>query len=235
MNCAEVRALLDAFVDGELDGERAAATGRHLAVCPGCEADVAAIERTQSLLRSAVADRVESIDSGRVLAAVEAAIAHDERVGERPAAWRRGAAGRGAARVGRAGARALDDARLDPAGEWLASPRRGRRIAGPIASAGLLAAGLAAAVLLRPGGWPGTTPPDATVARVEVASPAAGVPAVAAVPAPPVRLAQAPGSGRLDVESVDFEGRSLAMWNEPESDTTIIWIDDDEPAAGGTR
>ncbi|MFO7897463.1 MAG: zf-HC2 domain-containing protein [Planctomycetota bacterium] len=52
MTCAEIRHLLDEYVDGELSAEREAAVDRHLAECPTCRAELEAVERTAELVRS---------------------------------------------------------------------------------------------------------------------------------------------------------------------------------------
>ena len=72
-------------------------------------------------------------------------------------------------------------------------------------------------------------PATTTVATAPVAAPAP-VDQFAAAPTLPTR-----NSGRIAVDSVDFEGHSLAMWSEPETDTTVIWIDEDEPSVTGVR
>ena len=49
MTCEEVRGLLSAYADGELDLVRAVEIERHLAECPACAAD---LERTRALSRA---------------------------------------------------------------------------------------------------------------------------------------------------------------------------------------
>src|SRR5262245_22789714 len=50
MNCIEVRALLPAHVYGDLPADEAAAVAGHLRDCPGCRAEVAALNRVRSAL-----------------------------------------------------------------------------------------------------------------------------------------------------------------------------------------
>jgi len=40
---------------------------------------------------------------------------------------------------------------------------------------------------------------------------------------------------QVQVESVNFPRSSVAMWSEPATDTTVIWIEDEEQAASGRR
>jgi hypothetical protein len=37
---------------------------------------------------------------------------------------------------------------------------------------------------------------------------------------------------QVQVESVNVPRSAVSMWSEPASDTTVIWIDDEELAAG---
>lgn len=225
MNCREAEKLLDGYFDGELDGDAMREAALHVAHCGSCEAELAGRERVQGLLRGSVADAVEDLDVDRIWQGVVAAIDDGPAVARRSAAFWRGPASRG---------RAADAAALDPGGEWL---HRRSRATWSWAAGAALAAGLAGFVAIRGLSGPGS--PDRLAGRE-----ASGrVVASAEAPASPVaRLAQAeapvtPASGarrgRIAVDSVDFEGHSLAMWSEPETDTTVIWIDEDEPS--GTR
>ncbi len=231
MNCREADKLLDGYFDGELDGDAMREAALHVAHCGSCETELAQRERVQGLLRGSVADAVEGLDVDRIWQGIEAAIDEDPKVARRPASFWRSAGGRGRA-AGRT--RAAEAAALDPGGEWLR--RNSRSSAWSWAAGAALAAGLAGFVAVR--GLPG----PGTAEQVASRGP---VPRVAAQAEPPVeRVAQAepaagPGSpgrrGKIAVDSVDFEGHSLAMWSEPETDTTVIWIDDEEPSAPGLR
>src|SRR5262249_10925440 len=120
------------------------------------------------------------------------------------------------ARQPAAAATSLEDD-LDPSGQWLEKRAPSfRRGPWSFAVATALAASLVAAVLLTRGDAPGPAP----VAAVADANNRVG--AVAMV---------SPAANPVQVESVDYSGRSLAMWTEPESDTTVIWVEDEDSGA----
>jgi anti-sigma factor RsiW len=238
MNCRDAETLLDGFFDGELDDEKMREAAVHVARCGSCDAAIAERERVQGALRATVADDIEGLDLERIWRGVEAAMAEDARVGSQPAVWWRPA--RAAGRVpGRRPAHApglaREASRLDPEGEWLHRTRGGgRAMAWSVGAAGALAAGLLAFLVARGKARvevavDRAVPATTTVATAPVAAPAP-VDQFAAAPTLPTR-----NSGRIAVDSVDFEGHSLAMWSEPETDTTVIWIDEDEPSVTGVR
>ncbi|MFM7736986.1 MAG: anti-sigma factor family protein [Alphaproteobacteria bacterium] len=239
MNCREAEKLLDGYFDGELDGDSMREAAVHVAHCGSCEAELASRDRVQGLLRASVADSIEGLDFDRVWRGIETAIEDGASVSRRSESFWRSAKPRGAAGA-ESRSRAAEAAVLDPRGDWL---HRGSRVgAWSWAAAAALAAGLAGFVAVR--GLPGAGPAD----QVASGGPAARVVARAEAPpsAPAQRLAEAPlpapggplasgRRGRIAVDSVDFEGNSLAMWSEPETDTTVIWIDEDEPSGAGVR
>ncbi len=70
MRCEDALALLTALVDGELDGERAAALSAHLDGCADCRAEAARRRREREEWREALAgDRAADDLRGRILAA----------------------------------------------------------------------------------------------------------------------------------------------------------------------
>lgn len=231
MNCREAEKLLDGYFDGELDGDAMREAALHVAHCGSCEAELADRERVQGLLRGSVADAVEGLDVDRIWQGVEAAIDDGSGIARRPSAFWRNAGGRGR-EGGRA--RTAEAAVLDPGGEWL--HRRSRASAWSWAAGAALAAGLAGFVAVR--GLPGPGTAEQVASRPSVPR------VVAQAQAPVERVAQAEPAaaqgptgrrGKIAVDSVDFEGHSLAMWSEPETDTTVIWIDEEDPSTSGLR
>ncbi len=229
MTCRDAERLIDTFFDGELDGRLMREAALHVTRCARCERELSDREQVHDLLVDAIDEEIDTVDLGRVWRGVEAGIAPLPVEAER--SWLRLAAGsarlsgilvgrgassgRRAARVG-----SVDiDATLDPAGEWLAPQAPLGARSWPLAGAVAIAASLLVTVLLLRGG----DPREEQIA----AQPAAG-------PAPVQLAARAEGQaapGRVQVESVDYPGGSLAMWSEPETDTTVIWLDDDGSAA----
>lgn len=53
MDCKEVRSLLSAYVDGELDARSALALDTHIAECADCAKALATLKDTQRIVRSA--------------------------------------------------------------------------------------------------------------------------------------------------------------------------------------
>jgi hypothetical protein len=81
---------------------------------------------------------------------------------------------------------------------------------------------------------------SATTEVARVSSPGTGsasrgapVPEAFEVARASVGRAVRPASNKqVQVESVNFPRSAVSMWSEPASDTTVIWIDDEEQAAG---
>jgi anti-sigma factor RsiW len=67
MTCTETRPILSALLYGDLPAEDAAAVQAHLAACPACGDDYAALERVRRLLDAAPAPAV-SVDMARLYA-----------------------------------------------------------------------------------------------------------------------------------------------------------------------
>jgi hypothetical protein len=236
VNCRDAERLLDTFFDGELEGRLMREAALHVTRCKRCEAEIVDRERIHDLLGAAIDEDLAAVDVGRIWSGVEAAIAEAEplsrerRTGAmRPAQWFRLAAastrangvivgrGRRIATLGADAAHGADD-ELDPSGHWLRPEATvARRGTWSVAAITAIAASLVAAVLLGRDGAP-TKP--ALVASAPEATPEIG--AVAMVN---------PAVSQMKVESVDYSGRSLAMWTEPETDTTVIWVDDEETGA----
>ena len=236
MNCRDAERLIDTFFDGELEGRLMREAALHVTRCKRCEAEIVDREQVHDLLGAAIDDDLAAMDVGRIWTGVEAAIADvAQRPGReqrasllRPAQWFRLAAastrsngvvvgrGRRGATLAQASRVASDD-ELDPTGQWLRPESSvSRRGTWSLAAVTAIAASLVAAVLLTRGDAPTGT----TVASAPDATPSIGAVAMVNPPASQVK-----------VESVDYSGRSLAMWTEPETDTTVIWVDDEEPGA----
>jgi hypothetical protein len=231
VNCRDAERLLDTFFDGELEGRLMREAALHVTRCKHCEAEVVERERLHDLLRGAVEAEMADLDLGRVWRGVSAAIGDSAGRSGRDgsAGWLRLAAASSRVRgviVGRRrsnrvvrGARDAEDA-FDPTGQWLAPRAPGvLRPSWSLAIATALAASLVAVVLVGRSDAPG----DALTM---------GGPDPTAVPSAVAMVR--PTTSQVQVESVDYSGRSghsLAMWTEPETDTTVIWVDDGEAGA----
>ncbi len=244
MNCREAERLIDTFYDGELDGRSMRDAALHITRCKRCEAELNQRESLQKLISSAVEDEIADIDLGSIWAAVEPTLSPPAR--STPSLRVAASSARvGELLLGRHRAPESSDD-LDPE-TWEAPPSRGRRAwRWSVAGGAALAASVLLALALIPGETP-TGSPERTIASTEVARPPAAAPQmVARAPAvaggPPFGVANA-GFARaarntnkqVQVESVNFPRSSVAMWSEPATDTTVIWIEDEELAASGRR
>lgn len=246
MNCREAERLIDTFYDGELDGRSMRDAALHITRCKRCEADLNQREQLQKLISTAIEDEIGDVDLGRIWAAVEPTLEH---ASPRSLPGLRVAAG--SARVGglllgrNRPQEPTDD--LDPT-TWDAPPARsGRGFRWSLAGGAALAASVLLAIAL----VPGEAPSPVTGQRAVMGSEVARVPAPSQVMAQraPVAGGGAPfdvasaGFARpvrntnkqVQVESVNFPRSSVAMWSEPATDTTVIWIEDEELAASGRR
>ena len=245
MNCREAERLIDTFYDGELDGRSMRDAAMHITRCKRCEAELAQRERVQELLSCTIEHEIADIDLGRIWAAVEPTL---EQSGTRSAGLRVAAASSrvGGLLLGRRPAAAVADDVFDP-GVWDESAPRTRgawrwTVAGGVALAASVL--LAVSLVSQSGDAPGEA------ARV-AAGPAAdaartGAPATVVAQRPPVasagsfevaraavgRAVRPASNKQVQVESVNFPRSAVSMWSEPASDTTVIWIDDEELAAG---
>lgn len=250
MNCREAERLIDTFYDGELDGRSMRDAAMHITRCKSCEAALAQRERVQELLSSTIEQEVSDIDLSSIWAAVEPTL---DQAGSRSAGLRVAAASSriGGLILGRRQVAESDDEGFDP-GTWDEPASRTHRawrwsLAGGVA--------LAASVLLAVTLVPQLTESPQDGVRIAAEKPSganevarAGSPATVVAQRPPVaaesfQLARA-GVGRavrpasnkqVQVESVNFPRSAVSMWSEPASDTTVIWIDDEELAASGRR
>jgi len=67
MNCEEIRERLSAFLDGESGEELQIQITRHLASCPACQAELAALERLEAALENLEAPAAPRGLAGSVL------------------------------------------------------------------------------------------------------------------------------------------------------------------------
>lgn len=254
MNCREAERLIDTFYDGELDGRSMRDAAMHITRCKSCEAALAQRERVQELLSSTIEHEIADIDLGSIWAAVEPTL---DQTGSRSAGLRVAAASSriGGLILGRRHAAEPDDEGFDP-GTWdEPAPHAHRAWRWSVAGGVALAASVLLAVTLVP---QLTESPQGgiRVAAEKSSSPSTGPSELARAGSPATVVAQRPpvaaesfevaraGVGRpvrpasnkqVQVESVNFPRSAVSMWSEPASDTTVIWIDDEELAASGRR
>jgi hypothetical protein len=253
VNCREAERLIDTFYDGELDGRSMRDAAMHITRCKRCEAELGQRERVQELLSRTIEHEIADIDLSQIWAAVEPTL---EQVTARPSGLRVAAASSrvGGLLLGRKSAADVADDGFDPA-TWDSPAPRHRAWRWSVAGGAALAASVLLALALTPqlgenpqGGVrvAAEKPAVASSTTTEVArgpSPATVVAQRAPVGAESFDVARA-GIGRgvrpasnkqVQVESVNFPRSAVSMWSEPASDTTVIWIDDEELAASGRR
>ncbi|MEW6268559.1 MAG: zf-HC2 domain-containing protein [Thermodesulfobacteriota bacterium] len=253
MNCREAERLIDTFFDGELDGRSMRDAAMHITRCKRCEAELNGRERLQSLLAATIEREIEDVDLSRIWDAVEPALdaaphARWTAQGFRLAATTARVRGLVLGRRDDSAADRGDDPSLDPAGWSAGETHAGRVWRWSLAGGTALAASVLLAIALLPGARDGeqdatrlatTGAPAAEVARAS--APAQPEP-LGPASAPPFALASTgdvrgvrSSSKQVQVESVNFPRSSVAMWSEPTSDTTVIWVEDEELTAAGSR
>ena len=247
MNCREAERLIDTFYDGELDGRSMRDAAMHITRCKHCEAELAQRERVQTLLSGTIEHEIADIDLSSIWAAVEPTL---DQAGSRSGGLRVAAASSrvGGLLLGRKHVADADDETFDP-GTWEEPESRTHRawrwsVAGGVALAASVLLAISIAPQLTESPEVAASKPASVGTEVaRVASPATTVAQRAPVAAEPFEVARA-GVGRavrpasnkqVQVESVNFPRSAVSMWSEPASDTTVIWIDDEELAASGRR
>ena len=70
--CPDFERRFDGFLDGELDAQALRSMAVHAGQCPTCGADLERAERLQNAFASVVEERVESLDTSRLWASIEA-------------------------------------------------------------------------------------------------------------------------------------------------------------------
>jgi anti-sigma factor RsiW len=193
-DCSEIRPLLSAFGDGELEPPELLSVARHLAECTDCERETADFSSLGTQLRDTLESTVGSIPLAGFTEAVQARISH-----LRPSLWSRF----------RHWLESLDE-RLNPGLS--------------LASAAIAMAALTAIIL---------TPyvrQYATRHSVQVASstPAHQTLAQAQTAVDPTENALAEDSHAI-ISRLESANPAVAVWSEPRSDTTVIWVPDQYP------
>jgi len=262
VNCREAERLIDTFYDGELDGRSMRDAAMHITRCKRCESELSQREQLQKLLSSAIEAELADVDLGRIWAAVEPTLeqptvrglSHLRRLGRAESPRLAAASSRvGGLLLGRqpAAESVGGDGDLDPSTWDAPESRPGRAWRWSLAGGAALAASVLLAIALVPGpdgsptdsslqaslraagsGTSSSTPSQSVAQRATTAG-AGAVPfdVARADLARPARAA----NKQVQVESVNFPRSSVAMWSEPASDTTVIWIEDEELTASGRR
>jgi hypothetical protein len=160
--------------------------------------------------------------------------------------------------LGRNAIESEPDGELDPAQWAVPGARRGRLWQWSLAGGAALAASVLLALALVPSGPGGRSAETRVQAALRDGErPAASTeiartqsqPQAVAQRAPVVTGSAAPfdlartelphparaANKQVQVDSVNFPRSSVAMWSEPASDTTVIWVEDEELAATGRR
>jgi hypothetical protein len=245
VNCREAERLIDTFYDGELDGRSMRDAAMHITRCKRCEAELSQRERVQQLLAGTIEQEIADIDLGRIWAAVEPTL---EQPGSRiRLPWsERSKVAAASARVGGLllGRKPADDDEADAAAWVTANDRTPGRWRWTLGGGAALAASVLLAIALVPSSDQPAA--DAVIAAERNVAAAE----LARVPSSPTTVAQRPpvvaqggfdvarartANKQVQVESVNFPRSSVAMWSEPATETTVIWIGDEELAASGGR
>jgi hypothetical protein len=241
VNCRDAARLIDYFFDGELDGRVMRDAAMHISRCPDCESELQDRERNQALLADSINGELDEVDLSGIWTAIERELERSQTLRSRFSIPWRGMAFPGRSdRSGRSETRQqrrphddLDDRAESALGK---SSRRDEHYGAADDRDDWSPAGTSAwnrPTWSRPRMWASTGRP---LTLAGLAALAASV--VVAVtfarrdpePAPEVASAPAarPSSNQVHIESMDYTGKSVAMWSEPEDDTMVIWIDDDD-------
>jgi len=194
VDCSEIRPLLSAFGDGELEPAELLKVARHLAGCPDCEREAADFTALGAGLRDSFELAVSGIPLAGFAEAVQARI-----IQLQPSLW---------TRIRR----------------WFESVDQRLSPTISVASAALAIAALTA-VLLTPYARQYSTGSNLQVAAdssahrmVEAAS--------SSRPAEMVSEAEKTlaEDSRAIISRLESENPSVAVWSEPRTDTTVIWL-----------
>lgn len=189
VDCSEIRPLLSAFGDGELEPAELLRVARHLAECADCEGEAAGFSALGVHLRDALESTVSSIPLAGFTEAVQARISH-----LRPSLWSR-------------------------FGRWLESVDERVSASLSLASAAIAIAALTA-IMVTPYAREYTTGHVVQVAASAQVHP---------VPAKTVISQAANGQvedSRAIISKLESENPAVAVWSEPRTDTTVIWVPD---------
>ncbi len=193
VDCSEIRPLLSAFGDGELEPPELLKVARHIAGCPDCEREAADFSAVGVHLRDVVEAGVSSIPLEGFAEAVQARITQ-----LRPSLW-------------------------SHFGRWLESVDERVSASLSIASAAMAIAALTA-IMLTPYAREYTAGHNAQVVASAQARPAAaGDQAGLAETVSPAEKTLAEDS-RAIISRLESENPAVAVWSEPRTDTTVIWL-----------
>jgi hypothetical protein len=200
VNCRDAARLIDYFFDGELDGHVMRDAALHITRCPSCEGELHDRERAQGLLTESINRELDQIDLSVIWTAIDRELASSRT--ERNGL--RLAVPEGAGSETWPAAEQWSDSSVPAAGPL---GRRWSPVGASLTFGGLvaLAASIVVAVTMLGHG----PKPEQTVS---------------------VATAPHTSANQVRIESMDYPGSSVAMWSEPEDDTMVIWIEDDEPA-----
>ncbi|HUY20682.1 MAG TPA: zf-HC2 domain-containing protein [Candidatus Binataceae bacterium] len=195
-DCSEIRPLLSAFGDGELEPPELLSVARHLAECTDCERETADFSSLGTQLRDTLESTVDLIPLAGFTAAVQARISH-----LRPSLWSR-------------------------FGNWLESLDERLNPGLSLASAAIAMAALTA-IILTPYVRQYATRHSVQVAASAPAHRTLAQAAVAPVAVAPVEDALAEDSHAI-ISRLESANPAVAVWSEPRSDTTVIWVPDQQ-------
>jgi anti-sigma factor RsiW len=193
IDCSEIRPLLSAFGDGELEPPELLKVARHIAECADCELESADFSAVGLHLRDALESAVSSIPLAGFTEAVEARI------------------------------RQLRPSLRSRFGRWIESfdERVGASLS--LASAALAIAALTA-IILTPYVREYSSGREVQVAaRDSMRSPAAVVQSPLKEAISPVEETLAEDS-RAIISRLESKNPAVAVWSEPRTDTTVIWL-----------
>jgi anti-sigma factor RsiW len=192
-DCSEIRPLLSAFGDGELEPPELLRVARHVAGCPDCEREAADFSAVGIHLRDALESAVSSIPLAGFSAAVQARL---DRL--RPSLWSR-------------------------FGQWLESVDERVSATLSLTSAAIAIAALTA-IIFTPYARQYTAGHDVQVAAsTPMRSSAAAAPSRLAETVAPDEKALVEDS-RAIISRLESENPAVAVWSEPRTDTTVIWL-----------
>ncbi len=193
VDCSEIRPLLSAFGDGELEPPELLKVARHLAGCSDCERESADFSAVGIHLRDTLESAVSSIPLAGLTEAVQARISQ-----LRPSLW----------------------SRFE---RWLEAVDERVSATLSLASAAIAIAALTA-IILTPYAREYTAGHDVQVAASAPVRPAAA--------AAQTRMAEAIApaeralveDSRAIISRLESENPAVAVWSEPRTDTTVIWL-----------
>jgi len=232
VNCRDAARLIDFFFDGELDGRIMRDAAMHISRCPDCDSELQDRERIQALLVDSINLELDDVDLSGMWTAIDRELERPQTLRSRFAIpWR------GMSLADRSGTRQRRRPH-DDLGDRAASAAAARGDAPPHDDRYVGAddrddwSSVGDAAWNRPRVWASAGRPltlaglAAIAASIVVAVTLARRDPESAPEATSTRTARAT-TPQVHIESIEPGGKSVAMWSEPEDDTTVIWIDDD--------